>query len=261
MLSLIVTPEKQDGKTRFKKALRDISEDEFSSLLMEHGCDPTVAVERTNYEEERGKISVIAPVRCKPKTPKSMAFKVGSQRVQYRGPIIVAGTGDGAGDRTLPKAFYRGLKVEPRYKDDAICLPSLAEWLALPEPLGKTLRSHNWIWLRDTGPKHSVWTFGKIGAIQDVDLEPGTTDNGGIVSFIDLKKLPEKAANKIRARFHPVTDDIYAIGANERMLPGMASRWQEFYRDTTKEDCYDNSFIRRYLNEEYLPKLIEAANK
>ena len=277
MLSLIVTPEKQEGRTCLKKVLRDVAENEFDGVLAECGCDPVIAVARTEYAEERGKISVIAPVKCAPKTPKSMILKVGSTTIKYRGPIIVAGAGTGMGDECLPKTFYRGLKIEPTYKDDAICIPSAAEVEALSTPLVNKLRERNWIWLRDTAENHAVRTYGDLSAGGGLTWMTGTQDNGGIVSFVNLNKLPTETADKIRknttddgcARFgvhygplvlFRITNDVYAIGAYHRVFSGMLDRWRPFFKDKTKEDCYDNSFIRKHLNEEYLPKLIKTIN-
>jgi len=275
MLSLIVTPEKLDGRTRLKKTLRDVREEDFASLLAEHGCDPSVAIARTSYTDERGNISVVAPIKCKVKTPKSMEFKVGSQKIRYRGPIIVTGA-DGADAGPLPGAFYKGNRAEITYKDDAICLPSMAEWETLPDKLGREIRSGNWIWMRDAAMDHYVWVIGKLdsGNPAGFSMVPGTTDCGGIAAFVNLNKLPEKTAAKIRAevekhggtaligqsrgvRFYRITDDVYAISAVQRNFEGMSSRWRPFFKDTAKEDCYDNSYIRRHLNEEYLPKLID----
>ena len=274
MLSLIVTPEKQEGRTRLKKVLRDVSENEFNGVLAEYGCDPAIPVARAEYTEERGKISVIAPIKCAPKTPKSMTLKAGSKKIQYRGPIIVAGAGTGEDDECLPSAFYKGLKIEPAYGDDAICIPSAAEWQALPTPLGNKLRERNWIWLRGTAPGHQALTYDNLEAGGGYRFWSGTVENGGIVSFVNLNKLPAETADKIRANttsdgyarfnvhFGPlvlfrITNDTYAIGAYHRVFSGMLDRWLPFFKNTAKEDCYDNSFIRKYLNEAYLPKLIE----
>jgi len=263
---------------------RDITSDEIKEMLAEE--NPGAIIACGEYDGFRGygdRIRAYAPARCRASEPITQRISTREATLAFRGTVIICGVRDGEEcsiDNYIPADDEDG-RIEPIYKDDAICIPSRDEWLAVPEEIRCTLAGGMWCWSRTIDNEGVANT---IGACGDRGFYPIKLDSGGVVAFIRLPCLPEDVAQAIRDKtdsdglvcfesyhkckgrepecgvpyFVKVTNDVYGIGAFNR-FPTSARRGPE---DLTRIDedarkTYHDSSLRAELNGSYLITMIK----
>ena len=270
----------QSGISAYDTTLRDLNEVEMCDIVARSGGTSDVLLR--SFTTETGDAICVAALRaCRKNLPVSYRFK-GDDGKEYifRGNVAVCGVKDGKPSdlQNLDELLNR-YPVEPMYKDDAICIPSAAEWGMFPTGMRYDVTPSFWIWTRTRSTEEGV----KIDEIRCTDaggsaLRKSADDSsGGVAPFIDLRRIPEETAAKMRelmgketkVEVHAegyndivlvkVTNDIYACASHSWNMCLDSSDLMPFDEDGGTE--YEKSTLREYLNGEYLDDLIRFIEK
>lgn len=266
MLSLIITPG-QCASDAYQMTKRDITPEEAVDLIRKAAAGYNDTLKETVCCSSS--LHILGVAYCKKDTPVSLVIQDGAVTKKYRGPIVVCGPAD---SRDLAPDFAADVAVEPRYKDDVVCIPSFAEWIAIPEKKRKAIAAGNWNWSRDlvqigtdTTKSHILFPDGR----DDVFYGVGDQD-GGVAPVFDLTKLPADVADKIRnaepdergvvefdrIELIKLTDNTY-VGKTPFHDPRRDVRNYQELQDDSRCDSYEVCELRRELNGPYLETFIE----
>lgn len=201
MLSLIITPG-QGANSAYQMTKRDITVDEAADIIRAaaagDGYNKAGVLAETVCLGSR--LHVLGVTYCKKEVPVSLVIGDHGVTKKYRGPIVAYGFYDPDSNRVLIPDFAKDVAVEPRYKDDVVCIPSVAEWKSIPEETRKLIANGNWNWSRDLLQDSADVTRSRI--LFDREMSDTyyivTDDVGGVAPVFDLTKLPEDVADKIR---------------------------------------------------------------
>lgn len=275
----------QSGMSAYDTAIRDLDEEEMCDFVAKSSeTTSSGAVTLRAFQTETGDaVCVAALTTCSKKLPISYRLK-GDDGKEYafRGNVAVCGCKE-MKPRGLPNAVMDELKkhypVEPIYKDDAVCIPSVTEWCMLPPDLRNCISPNYWTWTRN----ESELDPGEIDTvISGSDRGPyssryPTDTAGGVTPFIDLRKIDEGTAAKMRefmGRSHDVTleakgySDLHLVKVSDDVYAGVSSAWEMdddqsglMQFDEDGRTSYEDSTLREYLNGEYLTILKEFIEK
>jgi len=281
---MIVLISRYDHETgALENVRRDLTKEECMNAIQEY--NPGEVVDMTfPYNPDRpglGQYKVSAAAKCWQKDPVVLeARNAAGTKYAFRGTTICCEVDSSGKESDIKKEFLADqYPIEPAYLNDTICIPSVAEWNEIPESKRILLSDGLWCWSRDikNGEAKTIW-------LEGTHIENAiNNDSGGVVAFVDLRRLPGDVAYKIRAsemhdtsrraaaalvedtvcfeegnRFTMVkmTEDVFGICATCRsVIFGVHDDLRKIDRDISK--TYEESELRAHLNGEYLEQLIK----
>lgn len=285
---MIVLVSKYNPATgKVENARRDLSAEECEDMICGYRA-VDISCTKLPYDPHRlGSefYKVLAAARCRKEDPVVLEGQGTVAKYAFRGTVICCGVGTDGEDTDIKEGFLADeYPIEPAYGDDAICIPSLAEWLAIPERKRKILSAGFWCWTRDINDGIATTITSER---EYISFDMSNT-NGGVVSFVDLRRLPSDVADKIRTGGEPVTNantgevledtvyfekidgtsrqfmlvkitkDIYGIRAEGRnMTFGPIPDPDLGNIDADRTKTYEESRLRAQLNGDYLEQLIK----
>lgn len=281
MKSFIVT---QRSMRLYETTIRDLDVDEMRDFIIQSfrlpsSADIPLHIPLRSFTTKDGEnICVVAPSTCDKKLPISYRFKGNDGREYvFRGNVAVCGIKDGEpSDHPSIDKLLEGLPVEPIYKDDAICIPSITEWMMIPLRTRRRITPSFWIWTRtksDQKPGRIIVSGSNGGSFN----REANEDAGGITPFINLRQIPEDTAEKMRElmgrkcsveltaegyrdmRLVKVSRDVYACASNAWGNRHNTSSLRAFDKNGGNE--YKDCSLREFLNGEYLGWLTDFFKK
>ena len=274
----------QCSKSSYDTVLRDLDEEEMRDFVAQSfGMASGDNIPLRAFTTEAGDtIFVAAPETCNRNLPVSYRFKGhDGKEYAFRGDIAVCGAkGEEPSDLPNMDELLTKYRVEPMYKDDAVCIPSLTEWEMLPERMRDHITPSFWIWTRtkaDAGSSERR-RVECVSARGCRNLAHSANDNsGGIAPFINLRQIDEATASKMREMMGrrtrvtlsaagyedvsmiKVSNDIYACSSDNWKI--LLSRTDLGAFDTNGQSEYKDSTLRAFLNGEYLDSLTSFIEK
>lgn len=207
MITLVITP---NGNQPAIKALKDFTQEDMDGFMCRAMTERSTNSFGTRKYDLATPIWITACSQARKSDPVTFRFEHNNQIYQYRGPIIVCGCDESGAPANLPSHYIAevqrdGTALEPGYRDDAIFLPSIAEWDLIPQAIRESILGAMWGWTR-TCPgaacantvRHSTSKSWPCGA------EKVLNPNGAVPALINLQQLPDDVQEIIRAR--PISD-------------------------------------------------------
>lgn len=273
---------------------RDLTSDEIREMII--ADHPGAFIGRGEYcyfpgIEDSARVGIYHPSFCKASDPITMKVFTGHETLAFRGTAIICGERDGEDCSIYENVLSDGEegRIEPIYKDDAICIPSCEEWLAVPETIRSTLLGGMWAWSRDIDDGGNATA---IGCDKMRGSYPINESSGAVVAFVQLPLLPDDVAKAILDRTDAdglvcferyghkasngmpecpapylvrLTNDVYGIGAYNRTSAGLGEDLEDMgdlcYLDPDGAQTYADSWLRDTLNGAYLDAMIKYIRK
>lgn len=271
---------------------RDLTGNEIQEMII--ADHPGVLISRGTFScfpgiKDSARVGIYHPSRCKASDPITMQVSNGHETLAFRGTVIVCGERDGEDCSIYEDVLSIGEegRIEPIYKDDAICIPSVDEWLAVPEKIRETLVGGLWCWSRDIDREGCSTVISYEGIRGSYFMNE---DSGGVVAFVRLSRLPDDVAKAIHDHtdddgvvcFEPyrgkisngmpdcanpapylvkLTNEVYGIAAYHRNPVGFYEMGELCCIDPDKHNTYANSWLRDTLNDAYLDAMVKYIRK
>ena len=286
MLVLVTKYNPETGE--IEKVRRDLTTAECMDMIHEHQPGAVIACMTFRYSRtrpERGSYKIRAAAKCRKADPVVLEVP-GSKKTKYafRGTTICCGVGPTGEDVDIKKGFLADeYPIEPIYGEDAICIPSVDEWLEIPQRTREILSDDLWSWSRNIDGGEDT-TINEGGVYSTISISHSC---GAVVAFVNLRRLPSDVADKIRTRetlttdsetgeilantacfntklgkseysftLVKITNDVYGICAGSRnIIFGSPTSLTRLDPDRTK--TYAESELRAHLNGDYLKQLIK----
>lgn len=212
MITLVITP---NGNKPATKALRDFTQEDMDGFMCRAMTERSTNAFSTRKYDLATPIWITACAQARKSDPVTVRFEHNNQIYQYRGPIIVCGCDDSGALANLPSHYIaevqrNGATLEPGYRNDAIFLPSTAEWYLIPQATRQSILGSMWGWTRTCpGATYaSTVRYNTAAPVTEKVLNP----NGALPALINLRQLPDDVQEIICAR--PISDTERDTNAN-----------------------------------------------
>ncbi len=212
MITLVITP---NGNQPAIKALRDFTQEDIDGAMCHAMTERSVNAFSTRKYNLATPIWVTACSQTRKSDPVTFRFEHNNQTYQYRGPIVICGCDDSGAPANLPSRYIAevqrdGATLEPGYRNDAIFLPSTAEWDLIPQATKQSILGSMWGWTRTcSGATYaSIVRYNASKPLIEKVLNP----NGALPALINLRQLPDDVQEIICAR--PISDTERDTNAN-----------------------------------------------